>query len=544
MYKYNTIDQAIVDARVSQFSEQMTRYLAGTLPEEQFMPLRLQNGLYIQRHAPMLRVAIPYGTLAGYQLRHLAQVARQYDRGYGHFTTRQNIQFNWLALEQVPEVLGELATVQMHAIQTSGACVRNTTTDPLAGTVPDEAIDPRVVCELIRQWSTFHPEFAYLPRKFKIAVVATEEDRAAIEVHDVGIRVKTHAIHGLAFDLWVGGGLGRTPLLGHRLLADLPLDELRNWLTAVLRVYNLAGRRDNKYKARIKILVNAMGVEAFREAVTHRYLTDHDSDLKISPETLQDLGDSFACTLQPRPIEEHRGSAEFQRWYLQNTKPHRIMGYRSVFISLKRPGTAPGDVTAQQMDVIADLADQFSQSEIRTTHDQNLILPHVAESDLEALLEALSAQDLAHPNLGLISDSIACPGLDFCSLANAPSLSLAEALHDTFIDLDEQVDIGPLEVKISGCMNACGHHHIAHIGILGVEKKGQPWYQITLGGRDQQGATLGKRLGPAVPHDDVLPLIKRLIDTYLLERQAGEYFLGFVDRIGVDYLKEISYATH
>ncbi|MDG1065019.1 MAG: nitrite/sulfite reductase [Luminiphilus sp.] len=544
MYKYNPIDQAIVDARVSQFSEQMTRYLAGELPEEQFMPLRLQNGLYIQKHAPMLRVAIPYGTLAGYQLRHLAQIARQYDRGYGHFTTRQNIQFNWLALEQVPEVLGELATVQMHAIQTSGACVRNTTTDPLAGTVPDEAIDPRVVCELIRQWSTFHPEFAYLPRKFKIAVVATEEDRAAIEVHDVGIRVKTHAIHGLAFDLWVGGGLGRTPLLGHRLLADLPLDELRNWLTAVLRVYNLAGRRDNKYKARIKILVNAMGVDSFREAVTHRYLNDHDNELKISPEALKDLSDSFSCDLKPHPIDGHQGSPEFQRWYVQNTKPHRIMGYRSVFISLKRPGTAPGDVTAQQMDVIADLADRFSHSEIRTTHDQNLILPHVAESDLNELLQSLTAHDLAHPNLGLISDSIACPGLDFCSLANAPSLSLAEALHETFDDLDEQVDIGPLEVKISGCMNACGHHHIAHIGILGVEKKGQPWYQITLGGRDQQGASLGKRLGPAVPHDDVLPLIKRLINTYLSERQQGEYFVGFVDRIGVDYLKEISYATH
>ena len=543
MYSYNSIDQAIVDARVNQFAEQMERYLGGALRDEQFAPLRLQNGLYLQRHAPMLRVAIPYGTLASYQLRKLADIARRYDRGYGHFTTRQNIQFNWLDLEQVPGVLAELATVQMHAIQTSGACVRNTTTDPLAGTVPDEAVDPRVVCELIRQWSTLHPEFASLPRKFKIAVTATDEDRAAIEVHDVGIRLKQHAVHGLAFDLWVGGGLGRTPVIGRRLLADLPLVELRNWLTAVLRMYNLAGRRDNKYKARIKILVNALGLETFRERVTQRYLVDRDQALAIDTGELEALAGCFDSGLQPTVPAPLPQDAHFQRWLEQNTRPHKVMGYRVVMLSLKRPGTAPGDLTAAQMEAVADLAEQFSQSEIRTTHDQNLVLPHVAGENLESLWRALAVQELAHPNINLISDSIACPGLDFCGLANAPSLSLAEALHETFTDLDEQQAIGPMEIKISGCMNACGHHHIGHIGILGVEKKGQPWYQLTVGGRDQHGAVLGQRLGPAVPHDEVLPLIRRIVDFYLAERLPAEVFVDFVDRCGVEALKEISYAT-
>ena len=544
MYQYNAIDQAIVDARVAQFAEQMDRYLQGSLSDEQFAPLRLQNGLYLQRHAPMLRVAIPYGTLDSRQLRKLADIARRFDRGYGHFTTRQNIQFNWLDMAEVPEVLGELAKVQMHAIQTSGACIRNTTTDPLAGAVADEAMDPRVVCELIRQWSTLHPEFASLPRKFKIAVTATDTDRAAIEVHDIGIRLKRHAVHGVAFDLWVGGGLGRTPVIGRRLLADLPVAELRNWLTAALRVYNLAGRRDNKYKARIKILVNAMGLQAFREQVTHRYLSDHDPALRIQARELDDLAACFSRPLEPRLDVPLPAAPEFQRWFGQNTRPHRVSGYRVVFLSLKRPGTAPGDVTATQMEAVAALAEKFSLSEIRTTHDQNLVLPHVDCSDLESLWRALAAQDLAHPNINLISDSIACPGIDFCSLANAPSLSLAEALHETFADLDEQMAIGPLEVKISGCMNACGHHHIGHIGILGVEKKGEPWYQLTIGGRDQNGVVLGERLGPAVPHDAVLPLIRRVVDRYLAERQQGEIFVDYVARCGIKSLKEVSYATH
>lgn len=544
MYQYNLIDQAIVDARVTQFAEQMGRYLQGALTDEQFAPIRLQNGLYLQRHAPMLRVAIPYGTLSSRQLRKLADISRRYDRGYGHITTRQNIQFNWLEMAEVPQLLGELAEVQMHAIQTSGACVRNTTTDPLAGTVADEAMDPRVICELIRQWSTLHPEFASLPRKFKIAVTATEVDRAAIEVHDVGIRLKKHAVHGLAFDLWVGGGLGRTPVIGRRLLADLPVAELRNWLTAVLRVYNLAGRRDNKYKARIKILVNAMGLQAFREQVTHRYLSDHDPALRIESAELEALNQSFTRALKPRLESTLPTNAAFMRWFNQNTRPHRTTGYRVVFVSLKRPGTAPGDLTAAQMEAVAALAEQFSASEIRTTHEQNLVLPHVACSDLEVLWQALGLHDLTHPNMNLISDSIACPGIDFCSLANAPSLSLAEAIHETFADLDEQAAIGPLEIKISGCMNACGHHHIGHIGILGVEKKGEPWYQLTIGGRDQQGAVLGQRLGPAIPHDEVVPLIRRLVDLYLAERERGEVFVDYVDRCGIDALKEVSYATH
>ena len=544
MYPYSPIDQAIVDARVNQFAEQMQRYLDGQLSDEQFAPLRLQNGLYLQRHAPMLRVAIPYGTLASYQLRKLAQISRDYDRGYGHFTTRQNIQFNWLELEQVPNVLAELAQVQMHAIQTSGACIRSVTSDPLAGTVPDEAIDPRVVAELIRQWSTVHPEFAYLPRKFKIAVTATAIDRAAIEVHDVGIRLKRHSVHGLAFDLWVGAGLGRTPVIGRRLLADLPLAELRNWLTAVLRVYNIAGRRDNKYKARIKILVNALGLSTFREAVTHRYLTDYHPDLRIGDQDIEALTANFAVQLPPRFSPELPEDLEFQRWYWQNTRPHKIAGYRTVLVSLKRPGTAPGDVTADQMEQLADIADQFTLGELRTTHDQNVVLPHVPSSDLESLWKHLQRHDLSQANIGLISDSIACPGLDFCGLANAPSLSLAEGIHETFADLDEQRALGPVEIKISGCMNACGHHHIGHIGILGVEKKGQPWYQITLGGRDQQGAVLGERLGPALPHDEVLPLIRRLMDTYLDNRQPGEIFVDYVARCGVESLREVSYATH
>ncbi len=544
MYPYSPIDQAIVDARVDQFAEQMQRYLAGQLTDEQFAPLRLQNGLYLQRHAPMLRVAIPYGTLASYQLRRLAVIARKYDRGYGHITTRQNIQFNWLTLEQVPELLGDLADVQMHAIQTSGACIRSVTSDPLAGTVPDEAIDPRVVAELIRQWSTVHPEFAYLPRKFKIAVNATDTDRAAIEVHDVGIRLKQHSVHGLAFDLWVGGGLGRTPVIGRRLLADLPLAELRNWLTAVLRVYNLAGRRDNKYKARIKILVNAMGLDAFRDAVTHRYLTDYDPALRIEDSNIEGLASAFYRPLEPRLPPEIPQGAAFQRWYQQNTLSHKVAGYRVVLVSLKRPGTAPGDLTAEQMEQLADIADSYTGGELRTTHDQNLVLPHVPASDLESLWQLLAAHDLAHANIGLITDSIACPGLDFCGLANAPSLSLAEGIHDTFAELDEQQAIGPVEIKISGCMNACGHHHIGHIGILGVEKKGQPWYQITLGGRDQQGAVLGERLGPAIPHDEVMPLIRRLMDTYLEDRQPGEVFVDYVTRCDVESLREVCYATH
>ncbi len=543
MYQYTEVDQAIVDARVAQFAEQTQRFLDGKLSDENFRALRLQNGLYIQRHAPMLRVAIPYGTLSSVQLRKLADIGDQYDRSYGHFTTRQNIQFNWPELEKVPEILGELAKVQMHAIQTSGNCIRNTTTDPLAGTVPDEAIDPRVVCELIRQWSTFHPEYAYLPRKFKIAVTATEEDRAAIEVHDIGIRIRQHAEHGLAFDLWVGGGLGRTPVLGKLLFADLPLSELRNWLEATLRVYNLAGRRDNKYKSRIKILVNAMGIAAFRDAVSWRYHRDRRDGYQVTDAEIESLEAAFAAELHPSLAPLPEGSADFERWLANNTLPHRSPGHRSVLVSLKRPGTAHGDLSSELMRVVADLADDYSLGELRITHEQNIVLPHIAHDALLDLHARLDANGLAYANRQLITDSIVCPGLDFCSLANAPTLILAEQMHDMFGDLDEQREIGPLEVKMSGCMNACGHHHIGHIGVLGVDKKGVPWYQITIGGRDQQGAALGQRIGPAVELDEVVPLIRRLVDVYLAAREDGEWFVDYVDRVGVEPFKEAAYAV-
>jgi sulfite reductase (NADPH) hemoprotein beta-component len=542
MYQYSAVDQNAVEARVKQFREQLERYQEGLLPEDSFKTLRLQNGVYIQTHAPMLRVAIPYGTLSSIQLRKLAYIARTYDKGYGHFTTRQNIQFNWPTLESVPDILEELSVVQMHAIQTSGNCVRNTTTDPFAGATVNEAIDPRVICELIRQWSTFHPEYAYLPRKFKIAVVATELDRAAIEVHDIGIRLKRHSIHGLAFDLWVGGGLGRTPVIGKLLFADLPFTELRNWLNAVLRIYNLYGRRDNKYKARIKILVNSVGLSTFRELVSNRYHKDRNDALVVKSEDVTTLASMFQVNLQPEPEEYQPEIPEFYRWYKNATKPHRVNGYRLVVISLKRPDVAPGDLSAELMDVVASLADRFSQSEIRTTHDQNLVLPHVHTKDLFSLWEALSNEGLAHPNVGLISDVIACPGLDFCSLANAPTLSLADAIHQEFASLAEQENIGPLEIKISGCMNACGHHHIGHIGILGVDKKGTPWYQLTVGGRDQKGAVLGERIGPAVEHDEVIPLIRRIIDRFMEERAPNEWFVDYVTRIGIEPLKEAAYA--
>ncbi len=543
MYQYTDTDQALVNARVEQFREQTARYLAGDLSEDVFLALRLQNGLYIQRHAPMLRIAIPYGTLAAYQLRRLADIARRYDRSYGHITTRQNMQLNWPKLEDVPDILAELAEVQMHAIQTSGNCIRNVTTDPMAGTVPDEAIDPRVICELVRQWSTFHPEFAFLPRKFKIAVNATgDEDRAAIEVHDIGLFLKR--VNGeLRFDLWVGGGLGRTPVIGKELLTDLPVAELRNWLTATLRVYNLEGRRDNKYKARIKILVNALGVDAFRERVVAEYEASRQDDLIVSNDAVQALADQFRTELEPDLTAPEDGVVD-PHWYRYNTLTHRVPGHRVVLISLKRPGIAPGDISSDLMDAVADLAEHYSVGELRTTHEQNLVLPHVRVRDLPAVYNRLNELGLAFANRGLISDSIACPGLDFCSLANAPTLNLAEELQQEFSDLQEQRDIGPVEIKMSGCMNACGHHHIGHIGILGIDKKGAPWYQITLGGRDQKGAAIGQRLGPAVPADEVIPTVRRVMDFYLAQREDDEWFVDAVARLGVEPFKEVVYATN
>lgn len=542
MYRYDALDMAMVRARVAQFREQTNRYLAGLLAEEAYRPLRLQNGLYIQRHAPMLRIAIPYGTLSSDQLNRLADIADRYDRGYGHFTTRQNVQLNWPTLESVPDILEALAEVQMHAIQTSGNCIRNVTTDPLAGVVPDESIDPRVVCEVIRQWSTFHPEFAYLPRKFKIAVTSSSVDRAAIEVHDIGLQI--HRRSGvLVADLWVGGGLGRTPVIGKRLLTELPIAELFNWLQAVLRVYNLAGRRDNKYKARIKILVNAMGLDAFREAVTARYRAERSDAFVISDTQLATLSAAFEVTLPPVP-EPVPVDAVYRDFVANQTVMHRIPGYRALYISLKRPGVPPGDLRSDEMRLIAQIAKEYSGGEIRTTHDQNLVLPHVPACALSTIFHQLQAVGLAHANRQMITDAIACPGLDFCSLANAPVLALADALHTEFATLEEQYQIGPLAIKMSGCMNACGHHHIGDIGILGVDKKGSHWYQLTLAGRDGAGAVLGERLGPAIPYDGVIPAIRTLVNRYTEVRQPDESFVQTVMRLGVSPFQEAVYAAH
>jgi sulfite reductase (NADPH) hemoprotein beta-component len=541
MYQYTDFDQTIVEQRVSQFREQTQRFLNGDLDEDVFQTLRLQNGLYIQEHAPMLRIAIPYGTLSSNQLRKLADLCRKYDRGYGHFTTRQNIQLNWLKLEQVPDLLEELTTVQMHAIQTSGNCIRNITTDPLAGTVFDEAIDPRVICEIIRQWATLHPEFAYLPRKFKIAVTATEEDRAAIEVHDIGIRIRKDS--PLKFDLWVGGGLGRTPFIGQKIEDELPIADILIWLNAVLRVYNLYGRRDNKYKARIKILLQSMGYEKFKSKVRESLDFSRQQVAQVKVQQITELEVMFNEKLVYNELDPlPAGDAELVRWIETNTHSHKVPGYRSVVVPLKRTGTAPGDVTSEEMDYLAGLSDIFSLGELRTTHDQNLVFPHVKNSDLGKLRNDLQEAGLAASNRGLITDTIACPGLDFCKLANAPTIVLAQEIQDLFGSIELQHEIGPLEIKMSGCMNACGHHHIGHIGILGVDKKGTPWYQITLGGKDQNGSKFGDRLGPSIPLDDVIPCIKRIVDKYLLDRNPDEWFVDTVNRLGAAHFKGAAYA--
>ena len=541
MYQYTDFDQTIVEQRVSQFREQTQRFLNGDLDEDVFQTLRLQNGLYIQEHAPMLRIAIPYGTLSSNQLRKLADLCRKYDRGYGHFTTRQNIQLNWLKLEQVPDLLEELTTVQMHAIQTSGNCIRNITTDPLAGTVFDEAIDPRVICEIIRQWATLHPEFAYLPRKFKIAVTATEEDRAAIEVHDIGIRIRKDS--PLKFDLWVGGGLGRTPFIGQKIEDELPIADILIWLNAVLRVYNLYGRRDNKYKARIKILLQSMGYEKFKSKVRESLDFSRQQVAQVKVQQITELEVMFNEKLVYNELDPlPAGDAELVRWIETNTHSHKVPGYRSVVVPLKRTGTAPGDVTSEEMDYLAGLSDIFSLGELRTTHDQNLVFPHVKNSDLGKLRNDLQEAGLAASNRGLITDTIACPGLDFCKLANAPTIVLAQEIQDLFGSIELQHEIGPLEIKMSGCMNACGHHHIGHIGILGVDKKGTPWYQITLGGKDQNGSKFGDRLGPSIPLDDVIPCIKKIVDKYLLDRNPDEWFVDTVNRLGAAHFKGAAYA--
>ena len=537
--------------RVTQYRDQTQRFLDGKLSEQQFLPLRLQNGLYVQRLAPMLRVAVPYGLMNTLQLRKIAQLSRDYDKGYVHISTRQNIQFNWPQLAEVPEMLAELATVQMHAIQTSGNCIRNTTTDQFAGVATDELEDPRPWCEIIRQWSTLHPEFAFLPRKFKIAVCASEEDRAAIHSHDIGVEVVHNAAGETGFRMVVGGGLGRTPVIGVEICNYLPAKHLLTYLEAILRVYNQHGRRDNKYKARIKILVKAMGIEAFREAVEKEW-----APLMDGPSTLTDEEISRARSFFTSPdyIELDPVASDndlqlqcdkdplFGNWVRRNTVAHRVAGYRIVNVSLKATGYAPGDVTDRQLELIADLADQFSFGEVRSTHQQNLVLADVEQAALYELWQKLQKAGLATANIGYLTDMICCPGGDYCSLANAKSIPVAEAIQKRFEDMDYVYDLGPLELNISGCMNACGHHHIGHIGILGVDKKGQEFYQVSLGGNQGKDTSIGKILGPSFKQEDMPEVIDKLLTTFVELREEEETFLDTYRRVGIDPFKERVYA--
>jgi len=553
MYQYDAIDQRLVDDRVNQFRDQVKRRLDDQLSEEEFRPLRLQNGLYLQRHAYMLRVAIPYGLFNSAQLRTLGKIAEKYDRGYGHFTTRQNIQFNWLTLEDTPEILAELAKVEMHAIQTSGNCIRNITSDPFAGVAGDEIVDPRPVCELLRQWSTLHPEFAYLPRKFKIAVSASKEDRAIVAAHDLGLYLKKNAQGELVADVLVGGGMGRTPILGVIIKHDLPWKELPNYLSAVLRVYNRFGRRDNMYKARIKILVKALGPEEFARQVQAEYehwvggkSTFTDAEWQRVAQYFTRPAYQTLTKLSEQEVLAQAGGSDqqaFARWLDRNVKDHQVPGYASVVLSLKPHGTvAPGDVTTAQMLAIADLADKYSFGEIRATHEQNLVLADVQQSQLYALWQEAKQQGLVLPNIGYLTDIIACPGGDFCSLANAKSIPIANDIQKRFDDLDYLHDLGDISLNISGCMNSCGHHHVGNIGILGVDKDGQEWYQVTLGGEQGLNAAIGKVIGPSFFAEDMPDVISKVIDIYVEKREPNEKFVDTVHRIGITPFKERVYA--
>jgi sulfite reductase (NADPH) hemoprotein beta-component len=552
MYVYDEIDQRIVDERVSQYREQTRRYLAGEISDAEFLPLRLQNGLYVQRLAPMLRIAIPYGMLSSRQLRKLAQISRDYDKGYGHFSTRQNLQLNWPDLVDVPDILAELATVQMHAIQTSGNCICNTTTDQYAGVASDELEDPRPWCEIIRQWSTLHPEFAFLPRKFKIAVCGSASDRAAIHSHDIGLELVEHPETGkLGFRVLAGGGLGRTPVIGSVVCEWLETRHLLTYLEAILRVYNQLGRRDNKYKARIKILVKAMGVEAFSERVEEEWqalrdgpstLTDAEIERAKSFFTAPDYRELDGKACKARLREQGDAEPAFANWLLRNTVTHKMPGYRIVNLSLKGTGYAPGDISDRQMEAIADLADEYSFGEIRSTHQQNLVLGDVELESLHELWRKLQALGLATPNIGYLTDMICCPGGDYCSLANAKSIPVAEAIQDRFESYDYIYDLGPLELNISGCMNACGHHHIGHIGILGVDKKGEEFYQVSIGGSQDKDASIGKILGPSFRQEDMPSVIEKILETYLSQRNEEETFLDTYRRVGLDPFKEHVYA--
>ena len=543
MYKYDQYDQAIVDARVAEFGDQVRRRLAGDMTEDQFKPLRLMNGLYLQLHAYMLRVAIPYGTLDSHQMRMLAHIARKYDRDYGHFTTRQNIQYNWIKLEDSPAILADLATVEMHAIQTSGNCIRNISSDQYAGAAADEVADPRPWAELLRQWSTFHPEFSYLPRKFKIAVIASDEDRAAMKLHDIGIQlVERDGKLGAAF--YVGGGMGRTPMVAPLIKDFVPIEDYLSYTEACLRVYNRYGRRDNIYKARIKILIHELGAAEYARQVEEEFA--HVKTLGIDPPAaeLERISAFFAPPAYDAgaPDSVDRSDPDFAVWLDQNVKTHKQPGYAIVNISLKPVGGIPGDASSAQIDVMADLAERYSFDELRVTHAQNIVLPHVAKRDLYAMWQALTEADLAAANLDLISDIIACPGLDYCSLANARSIPVAQKIAQRFADLDRQRTLGELKLKISGCINACGHHHAGHIGILGVDRKGTENYQLLLGGSGAEDTSLGKITGPGFDEDGVVDAIERVTDKYLELRDTGERFLDTYRRVGFDPFKEAIYG--
>jgi sulfite reductase (NADPH) hemoprotein beta-component len=542
MYKYDHFDQSIVDARVAEFRDQVNRRIAGEITEDQFKPLRLMNGLYLQLHAYMLRVAIPYGTLDSRQMRMLAHIARKYDRDYGHFTTRQNIQYNWIKLEECADLLEELATVEMHAIQTSGNCIRNISSDQYAGAAADEVADPRPWAELLRQWSTFHPEFSYLPRKFKIAVIASPEDRAAMRLHDIGLEL-VRQNGELGARVFVGGGMGRTPMIAPEINPFVKADDLLSYIEACLRVYNRYGRRDNIYKARIKILVHEIGADEYRRQVAEEFA--HVKTLGIDPPLaeLERISAFFAPpAFDAADVEPDRSDPDFAVWLDQNVKPHKQAGYAIVNISLKPIGGIPGDATSAQIDVMADLAEQYGFDELRVTHAQNIVLPHVAKRDLHAVWQALREAELADANLDLISDIIACPGLDYCSLANARSIPVAQKIATRFADMDRQRDLGELKLKISGCINACGHHHAGHIGILGVDRKGVENYQLTFGGSGAEDVSIGKIIGPGFDEDGVVDAVEKATEVYKALREGDERFIDTYRRVGLEPFKEAIYG--
>ena len=552
MYRYDEFDQQLVNERVAQFRGQVARRLSGELTEDEFKPLRLMNGVYLQLHAYMLRIAIPYGTLSSKQLRMLAHIGRKYDRGYGHFTTRQNLQFNWPALKDTPDILADLATVEMHAIQTSGNCIRNVTSDQYAGAAKDEIEDPRIVSEIIRQWSTFHPEFSFLPRKFKIAVSGTPDDRAAIRVHDIGIQIVLNGKGDIGYEIYVGGGLGRTPMIGKKIADFVPKEDLLAYLEAIMRVYNMYGRRDNIYKARIKILVHEIGAEEMKRQVEAEFAEIRKTGaLHLPAEEVARIQTYFAPpayeTLPDESTELNKAvvaDRDFANWVKSNVAAHKMPGYAIVNISLKPIGGTPGDCSSDQMDAVADIAEKYSFDELRVTHEQNLTLADVRKKDLPAVHAALKAAGLATANINLITDQIACPGLDYCALANARSIPLAQQISERFADLDRQHEIGELKINTSGCINACGHHHAGHIGILGVDKKGVEYYQVTLGGAADEKTAIGDIVGPAFTEDQIVDAIETIVTTYLGLRQAGERFIDTYRRTGIEPFKESLYATH